>query len=328
MWRAEDYADMLRGGVTAKVYKPLADGLYWDERNRRVFPRDPFDWTAKYLALVENVEKLAAVSRPTVLVVRKLDDIERAKREHKAGIILGNEGTLPLAAKVEMLETLYQRGLRELALFWPAGEHTRHVIDAGGHLTSFARQVIEKSNELGIILDPSHMASVPAFREVLEHSRSPVIHTHGAPRFPRTHRFGEGDLERDQIRAIAEKGGVIGLHFCTYIKNLNGWNWSPTLDDLMDHVQDIVKAGGIDCLGIGADHFPYNSRPLASPFQENDEMHIQDMDWQKTFVQGLENVSGMPLFTEGLVARGFSDDEIRKVLGQNAMRVMQHVWRD
>lgn len=327
MWRRQDYLDMLRGGITAKIYKPLADGLYWDEKNRRTFPPDPFDWTAKYLEMVEKVEALERSGNPGLLIVRRLEDIHRAKREGKAGVILGNEGTLPLGGGLETFERLYRRGLRELALFWPAGGHTGHVLDSKHNLTPFARQVIAKANELGVVLDPSHLAASPAFRQVLELSRSPVIHTHGAARFPRTRRFGEGDLEDHQIRAIAERGGVIGLHFCTYIKNLNGWNWSPALDDLMDHVQHIVKAGGIECLGIGADHFPYNPRPLGKPFQEIQGTHFEDMDWGKTFVAGLENISALPLFTQGLVSRGFSDSDIQKILGGNVLRVLQAAWK-
>lgn len=327
MWRAQDYQEMRRGGVSAKIYKPLADGIYWDDQNRRTFPADPFDWRAKYLEVVERVERLERRAEFGVRIVRRLADIQRAKSESKAAVILGNEGTLPLAENIKNLDLLYQRGLRELALYWPAGGHTAHVVDSKGFLTPFAQQVIARANELGIVLDPSHLAAAPAFRQVLELSSAPVIHTHGAPRFPRTRRFGEGDLEHEQIRAIASRGGVIGLHFCTYIKNPNGLNWSPTLDDLMDHVQYIVNAGGIECLGIGADHFPYNRRPLAKPFDEAGGAKLEDMDWSKTFVVGLESISGMPLFTQGLVQRRFSDADIQKILGGNAMRVFRAAWK-
>ena len=327
MWRRQDYLDMLRGGVTAKIYKPLADGLYWDEKNRRTFPPDPFDWTAKFLEMVEKVERLERSDHPGLVIVRRVDDIYRAQRQGKAGIILGNEGTLPLAGSIEKFEQLYQRGLRELALFWPAGGHTRHVLNEGGHLTAFAQQIIAKANELGVVLDPSHLAASPAFRQVLELSKAPVIHTHGAPRFPRTRKLGEGDLADKQILALADRGGVIGLHFCTYIKNPNGWNWAPTLDDLIDHVEHIVKVGGIECLGIGADHFPYNRLPVGKPFDEIDGTHFEDRDWSRTFVEGLVNISAMPLFTQGLVARGFSDSDIEKILGGNVMRVLKAAWR-
>ena len=327
MWRLQDYVDMSNGGVTLKIYKPLADGIYWDDMNRRVFPADPFDWTAKYLEAVEKVEAIEKSGQPPLLIIRKLEDVSRLKRERKIGVILGNEGSLPLGESLERFEQLYQRGLRELAPYWPAGNHTRHVLDQQGNLTTFAKHLIEKASTLGVVLDSSHLAAAPAFRQLLELSKGPVIHTHGAARFPRTRAVSEGDLEDDQIRAIANKGGIIGLHFCTYIRNLNGWYWSPTVDDLVDHVEYLVKVGGIDCVGIGADHFPYNSKPIMKPFQESAGAQIEDRDWGKTFVVGLHKISAMPLFTQALVSRGFPDGDIRKILGLNALRVLKEAWK-
>src|SRR4029453_6216398 len=107
------------------------------------------------------------------------------------------------------------------------------------------------ANTLGIVLDPSHLAASPAFLEILEQSKTPLIHTHGAARNPRAWTVNEGDLTDSQIRAIADRGGVIGLHFCTYIQNIQALNRPPRLDDLMDHVDYLVKVGGIECVGIG-----------------------------------------------------------------------------
>ena len=152
MWRASDIDDMRKGGVTAKIYKPMADGVYWDEKNRRSFPKDPFDWTAKYLEMAATIEGHSG-AHP----IRRVADIEEAKRKGGGGIILGNEGTLPLNGSIKGLDRLYERGLRELALYWPAGNHTAHVIDAEGHLTRFGQDVVARSNELGIVLDPSHL---------------------------------------------------------------------------------------------------------------------------------------------------------------------------
>ena len=85
--------------------------------------------------------------------------------------------------------------------------------------------------------------------------------------------------------------------------------------------------GGIDCLGIGAEHFPYNPRPLGKPFQTNAGTTVEDRDWAKTFVEGLGNISGMPLFTKALMRRNFTSEQIRKILGGNALRVFRQVWK-
>src|SRR4051812_18846360 len=90
MWRRQDYQQMIQGGVTAKVYKPMTDGMYFDAQNRRVFPGDNFDWAAKYLEQIGRVEELGGT------IIRTVADFDAVKRAGKAGVILGNEGTLPL----------------------------------------------------------------------------------------------------------------------------------------------------------------------------------------------------------------------------------------
>jgi membrane dipeptidase len=289
-----------------------------------VFPVEPFDWTAKYVEALDRIDRLEKSS--VVRIARRVEDIEAAKRAAIPAVILGNEGSLPVGGRPETFEQLHQRGMRVLSLFWPAGNHTRHVVDEAGKLTASAARIIEKAGELGVVIDTCHLAHTDAFAQVLEVSRQPTIHSHGAGKYPRAWTVAEGDLEDSQIRAIANRGGVIGVHFCTYIKNLNGLNWQPTIEDLLDHVQYLVKVGGVDSVGIGADYFPYNKAPLGKPFQQIGSASIEDRDWSGTFVAGLENISGMPLFTDGLVRRGFRDEEVVKILGGNFLRVFRAVW--
>jgi membrane dipeptidase len=324
MGRESDFADMKAGGVSAKVYMPINDGKYYDASNRRIFPDEPFDWTSKYQEALDRVDRLE--SSGVLRIARRVQELESAKRDRVPAVILGNEGCLPLGGSLETFAQLYGRGMRVLSLFWPAGNHTRHVLDADGHLTPFARAAIRRADELGVVVDTCHLADTPAFYDVLATSRWPTLHSHGAARFPRAWTVAEGDLTDDQIRAIAGRGGVIGVHFCTYIKNIHGWNWQPTMDDLLDHVQYLIRVGGIDSVGIGADYFPYNRTPLGKAFRQAGEVSIEDRDWSRTYVEGVENISGMPRFTAGLVRRGFRRDEILKILGGNLFRVFRTVW--
>ncbi len=328
MGRPQDFEDMRQGGVTAKVYKPINDGKYYDKQNRRVFPAEGFDWTTHYQEMVGRIEQLESAPDSRLMIARRFSDFEKARRAQKAAVVLGNEGSLPLGRDLEAFDTLYQRGLREIALYWPAGRQTRHVLREDRTLTPHAYQTIERANELGIAVDTCHLSGTPALLQVVEASKAPIIHSHGAGKYPRSRQFPEGDLDDREIRAIADKGGVICVHFCTYIRNFNGWNWQPTVEDLMTHVEYLVKVGGIDSIGIGADYFPYNREPVDKPFQQIGDVSIEDRDWSRTFVKGLENISGMPLFTEGLVHQGFDEPGIRKNLGENALRVFQAVWTD
>ena len=328
MGRPQDFDDMLRGGVDVKVYKPINDGKYYDDHNRRIFPAGDFNWTKHYQQIITGLEHLERKSGSRALIVRRFADIEKARRENKAAVILGNEGCLPLGTELGAFVDLYDRGLREIALHWPAGRQIRHVLKEDGTLTPLAVRIIEQSRELGVAVDTCHLSNTPAFFQVLEVSKVPTIHSHGAGRYPRSRTVAEGDLDDKQIRAIADKGGIIGVHFCTYIQNINGHYWQPTIEDLMDHVQYLVKIGGIDCVGIGCDYFPYNRRPVNRAFQDSAKESIEDRDWSRTFIAGLENISGMPAFTEGLVSRGFDEKSIRKILGENALRVFQAIWKN
>jgi membrane dipeptidase len=328
MGRPQDFEDMRRGGVTAKVYKPINDGKYYDEHNRRVFPAGEFDWTGHYRKKIEQMIQLEGASNARVMIVRRFSDFERARRAHKSAIILGNEGSLPLGRYLEAFDSLYRAGVREVALFWPAGRQTKHILEPDRTLTPHARAIIERANELGVAMDTCHLSGTPALLEVVSASTKPIIHSHGAGRYPRSPRLPEGDLDDREIRAIADKGGIIGVHFCTYIRNINGWNWQPTIEDLMAHVRYLVKIGGIESVGIGSDYFPYNAHPFDKAFQQRGDFSIEDRDWSNTFVQGLENISGMPFFTEGLVRAGFDDSAIRKILGENALRVFRSAWKE
>ena len=328
MGRPQDFVDMRRGGVTAKVYKPINDGKYYDDRNRRVFPSGEFDWTGHYRKKIAEIAALENAANSRVLIVRRFSDFERARIARKSAVILGNEGSLPLGRDLEAFASLYQAGVREVALFWPAGRQTKHILQEDRTLTSHARALIERANTLGVALDTCHLSGTPALLQVVSASSKPIVHSHGAARFPRSPRLPEGDLDDREIRALADKGGVIGVHFCTYIRNINGWNWQPAIDDLMAHVRSLVNKGGIESVGIGADYFPYNRRPVEQAFQQSGDGSIEDRDWSNTFVRGLENISGMPLFTEGLVRAGFDDAAIRKILGENALRVFRAAWKE
>src|SRR6476659_7586239 len=157
MGRPQDFDDMFRGGVAVKVYKPFNDGKYYDERNRRVFPGDGFDWKALYQEMIGRIEKLESGPGSRVVIARRFSDLAKARSAHKAAVILGNEGCLPLGRELEAFDALYQRGLREIALYWPAGRQTRHVLQEDRTLTPHAYQIIERANELGVVVDTCHL---------------------------------------------------------------------------------------------------------------------------------------------------------------------------
>jgi membrane dipeptidase len=121
-------------------------------------------------------------------------------------------------------------------------------------------------------------------------------------------------MTEDEIRVVADKGGVIALHFMTHM--LTG-RFEPraTVEDLMLQLQAIANIGGIDCIALGPDYPPYTEEFKRNTLQPN-----------LNFPVGLDSPSGLPNLTRALVARGYSDEAIRKILGGNLVRLMHDTW--
>jgi membrane dipeptidase len=301
LYRPEDLEAMRRGGVTAKVVKLTVDSIRWDEHGRRV-PIEEFEgWIRRGLEAMDAVYQYAEQRPDEVVIVRSAADILAAKRDRKIGLILSFEGPRPLEGSLEVLRAYYRLGLRQLQLTWAAPNQ----LITDGELNELGQQVVREMNRLGIVIDLSHLSD-KAFWQVLEISQQPAIVSHTA-----CHAVsGTGDtLIDEKIRALAAKGGVVGLHFVSgYITARHGTQ-QPTLDDLIDHVAHIHSLVGIDHAALGGDYFP------TAP----------EDNWQ--WVKGIENMSEMPNVTRALVKRGYSDEEIQKVLGGNLLRLFREVWR-
>jgi membrane dipeptidase len=299
--RPEDLDAMRRGGATAKVAKLTVDGIRWDENGRRVPIEEYEGWIKRGLEAMDIVYQYAEQRPEAVVIVRSAADIVAAKRDGKIGLILSFEGPRPLEGSLEVLRAYYRLGLRQVQLTWAAPNQ----LITEGELNELGRQVVREMNRLGILIDLSHLSD-KAFWQVLEISQQPVIVSHTACRAV----SGTGDtLADEKIRALAAKGGVVGLHFVSgYITARRGTQ-QPTLDDLIDHVAHIRSIVGIDHAALGGDYF------LTAP----------EDNWQ--WVRGVENISQMPNVTRALVKRGYSDEEIQKVSGGNLLRLFGEVWR-
>jgi membrane dipeptidase len=174
-------------------------------------------------------------------------------------------------------------------------------------LTELGRQVVHEMNRLGMVLDITHL-SRPAMRDVLAISSRPVLNSHTTLKSlsGRVPAMTEGE-----IRAVADKGGVIALHFMTHM--LTGRFEPPaTLDEVLRQIDAIARVGGIDCLALGPDYLPYTE-----DFRRNTGQ------WRLTFPVGLESPAGMVNLIRGLVGRGYGDEAVQKILGGNLLRLLR-----
>ena len=163
----------------------------------------------------------------------------------------------------------------------------------GGGLTHFGRDLVRSMNELGMIVDISHISD-QGFWDVIDVTNAPIIGSHNACRALCEH---PRNLTDDQIRAVADNGGVIGV---TYVPSfVDADPAKQTLERLLDHFDHIVQVAGTDCIGLGSD------------FDGGGDV--------------LKDATVVPQITEGLLARGWQEDDLRKLLGLNHLRVFRQV---
>jgi len=246
------------------------------------------------------------------------DQIDAALAAGKVAGVLALEGCDGLGGDPALLRLLYRLGVRMVAFTWDrrnAFADGTGVINPGG-LTDAGRAAVKEMFAHHVICDVSHLAP-PGFWDVIELARAPIIASHSNARAVCDHRR---NLTDDQIRALAATGGVIGLNFYGKFVDAN----APTVARMADHLDHIVKLVGIDHVGIGADFLEQPIRDLAKAAYADSPHDPAALD---VWIPDCQEVEQLPRFTAVLLERGYSRDEIAKVLGENWLRVFRQVWR-
>jgi membrane dipeptidase len=300
---------------------------------------NPYAWAMREMDTIDAV----AARNPDKMVIAK--DWKTINAALKAGKIIaqyGVEGGHMIEDDINRLDTFYNRGVRYMTLTWNnsptwASSHTAEkdpTYTGTKGLTSFGKTIIGRMNQLGIIVDVSHIGET-TFWDAINTTTKPVIasHSNAYSICPVTR-----NLKDEQIKAIGKNGGVICLNFfsgfvdsnfskkdmafrkahgaevdsllATGIQREYAYTMlsdkykteseaiKPTIEQLMQHFDHIVNLIGVDHVGIGSDFDGINSAP-----------------------QGLSTVLDYPNFTKALIARGYSNKDIKKVLGGNFLRV-------
>jgi membrane dipeptidase len=303
-------ADLIRGKVTAKILMAVLDARAWsasvEDYHRSIMEQD--GWFEAAQKIYRNI-LCEIASSPQLTLVRNASDVTHAKQHGKVGIVLGAEGGKLIEGRLENLRALYDMGLRHILLTWAFNNQlsAAETDTEGRGLTDFGRQVVAEMNRLGMVIDITHL-SRPAMREVLELSTRPVLNSHTSLKTIANRVPAMTDVE---IRSVADKGGVVALHFMTHM--LTG-RFAPRADlgDVLRQIDAIVDIGGIDCLALGPDYLP-----LTDDFQRNTEQY------DLSFPVGLESPVGLGNLIRGLVERGYGDDAIEKILGGNLLRLLR-----
>ncbi|HET8548222.1 MAG TPA: dipeptidase [Bryobacteraceae bacterium] len=255
----------------------------------------------------------------TFAFARTASDIEAARRAGKIAALIGIEGGHVIENSLAPLREFRDAGVRYITLThsntnrWAdsSGDMKKADVERHGGLTAFGREVVREMNRLGIMVDISHVSD-DTFYQALEITRAPLIASHSSCRALTGHARNMTD---DMIRALAKKHGVIHINFAcefTSPESLVASERRPkpevipraTLAQVVAHIDHAVKTGGIDSVGIGSDFDGITCTP-----------------------EGLDDVSNFPSLTRALLDKGYTDAQIRKIYGQNTLRVMREVER-
>jgi membrane dipeptidase len=328
-----------RGNLGAEFFSIWVD----PETNQGHFAQHTFD-------LIDSVYEQAARHPDRMTMAFSVADIERAHREHKLAALMGIEGGHSIENDMHLLRDYYRLGVRYMTLSW---SNTNEWADSSGDiddakvqhhngLTDFGKQVVLEMNRLGMMVDISHVAD-KTFWDAIATTKAPVIASHSSARAlvdaPR-------NMTDDMLRAVAKNGGVVQVNFYSgfvdenfreaseaqakdqaaaiqkYVDSLKAQGkpvnyieidriereWTakiprPPFKSLIDHIDHIAKVAGVDHVGLGSD---FDGVSGATP-------------------QGMDSAADLPKITQALLDRGYSADDIKKILGGNLLRVFRQV---
>jgi membrane dipeptidase len=272
------------GGVFAMWIRPNEADLY-----------------SKLIKMMKHAKSEIAESNDIMEIATNYSDITRILNENKIVSMISVEGLSPIGKNIDFIDELYDFGVRSISLTW--NEENEFATGAKGNynrgLTSLGKDAVKKIEDLGIILDVSH-ANDKTFWDIVDVATKPIVATHSNARAlcsaPR-------NLTDDQIKAIAQSGGLIGINgYRHFIHNDSN---KQDLHHLVDHIDYIANLVGVDHIAFGFDYSDY--------FGE-DEVTL-----------GLEDVSKSMNILNMLRQRGYSEENINKISHENFFKLIKNL---
>jgi membrane dipeptidase len=304
------FLKMKKGGVTA-------------QNMTIVFPENGFYESMK--GIYEWDEILSKNSELTIRI-ESVDDIKKAKQQGKDGIFYGYQGASAIEYDENLVSHFYKLGLRAMGITYQRrnrlGDGCGERTNSG--LSKFGLKVVEQMNKVGLVIDLVHAGQRTAL-ETIEVSKDPVIFSHTNVYSLCKFDYNATD---EMISAMAEKGGIICIAPVSQYLKSDGAMKGATIDDYLEHMEYVIKLAGADHVAIGLDLFED---------EVMDESYYSDRVWPEMFKrpyvlekkhpEGLQSVAEVPNVTRGLVSKGYSDEEIKKIIGGNLLRLFERVWR-
>jgi membrane dipeptidase len=243
-------------------------------------------------------------------------DITAARAAGKIALLITMEGVEPLGTDPDLLRVFYELGVRSVGL-----THARRNMAAEGGvfapnassrqgLSAFGRMIVQRCEALGILIDLAHL-NPAGIDDVLAMTSGPLILSHTNPR-----KYYDVDRNStdDQMRAVAARGGVIGINSVLVSQTRE----LATLEHYVDHIDYAVEIAGVDHVGIGFDFFHF----IFAQWPPHEQAALQNSFAPLNFVPDLLHHGHAENLVRALIARGYADDDIVKILSGNWMRVL------
>lgn len=328
-----DIQRMQEGGIDVQVFS-----IFCDER---------YGKNTAFAFANRQIDSLYAIvnRNPSYMqLANNYSDLKKSVKQHKLACMIGVEGGHMIEDNINYLDSLHKRGARYLTLTWnnstswatSAKDEVKNPNLAFKGLTPFGKQIVQRMNALGMLVDLSHVGE-QTFYDAIATSTKPIIVSHSCVHKLCGHLR---NLKDDQIKAVAKNGGVIHLNFysgfldSSYMKNKEAFllQYKPIVDSLKlkgvpeYELEDVVMA-----------MYPKEADKLRPPF----ELLMQHIDYIKNLVGadyiglgsdfdgiesapiGLDGVQNFPSITEALLKRGYTTTEVKKILGLNFLRVLK-----
>lgn len=281
-----DLPRLIEGGVTAQFFALFTDDALVKTAREHTW------------RMLEAMEGLLART-DGLRLARSARDVEDAKASGRVAAFLTIEGGEAIGESLDELRAFYTRGVRLMGLTW----NRRNALGSGaaakdgGGLTDFGRRVVAEMEDLGMIVDASHLSD-KALDDLLETAERPVVASHSNSREVRKHRR---NLTDGQAERIAASGGLVAVTFAgAFVDEVPA---KVSLSRLLDHVDRLVAVVGTEHVGLGTDFDGYS-------------------DEHGTVMQ---DCSQLPRLTEALLERGYAPSDVRSIMGGNWLRVIRDV---
>ena len=304
-WSRQVFMNMRKGGLTAvnatvaviENFVQTMDNIAW--------------W---YKTLEENADLICQI--------RTVADIKKAKESDKTGIIFGFQNLSPIEDDLDRLAVFHRLGVRVIQVTYMeanyAGQGCLEKIDAG--LTGFGTEAVAEMNRLGILIDLSHVGYRTTM-ETIEASEKPVAFTHANPKSICDHPRNKPD---EAIKAVAKKGGVIGATiFPAFLPSGN----KSTFKDFVDVIDHLVEMVGIDHVGVGTDFTEGQPREWFDWILTGKSNKGPALALNHPLVnpEGIRHSGDFSNITVELLARGYADTDVKKIIGLNFMRLFAEI---